>query len=168
MVTDTAGSNEFPSRSKQTNRTATALKTAASLPNNFIVHLGDLVQEYPGTEFFGLAMSSSLKQIRDSGLNPYYVPGNHDVGDKPDPTMPTHPTEKKNLDHYHKQVSPSYYAFDCGQIRGLVINSQTLNTRHSKSQRKFLEEELVNCNRNEKRIAIFLHLPPYLLSLIHI
>ena len=76
--------------------------------------------------------------------------------------MPTHPTEKKNLDHYHKQVSPSYYTFDCGQIRGLVINSQTLNTRHSKSQRKFLEEELVNCNRNEKRIAIFLHLPPYL------
>ena len=161
-ISDGIGFHEFASRSKQTKRAATALTMAASLPSDFTVHLGDLVQDFPGTASFTRALKNSMEQIRDRGLNPYFVPGNHDVGDKPDPTMPTHPTEKKNLDRYHKQVSPSYYAFDCGQIRGLVINSQTLNTRHSKSQRKFLEEELVNCNRNEKRIAIFLHLPPYL------
>ena len=162
MVTDTAGSNEFPSRSKQTDRTATALKKAVSLPNDFIVHLGDLVQEYPGTEFFGLAISSSLRQIRDSGLNPYYVPGNHDVGDKPDPAMPTHPTVRKNLDYYREQVGRTYYAFDCGQIRGIVLNSQIFNTRNANPQQKFFEQELTSCTSMGQRIVIFLHLPPYL------
>jgi len=94
-ISDGIGFHEFASRSKQTKRAATALTMAASLPSDFTVHLGDLVQDFPGTASFTRALKNSMEQIRDRGLKPYFVPGNHDVGDKPDPTMPTHPTEKK-------------------------------------------------------------------------
>ena len=162
MVSDASISVEFPSRSKQTNRSALALKAAASLPNDFTVHLGDLVQEYPETEFFVEAINKSLQQIKASGLNPYYVPGNHDVGDKPDPAMPTHQTNKNNIDHFQEHIGRHYYAFDCGPLRGISLNSQIFNTPYANLQRLFLEQELAACTKNRQRVAIFLHLPPYL------
>ena len=81
---------EFESRRKQSQRTGVALGLAASFGADFAVHLGDLVQEYPDTPDFERALDEALVQLAASGLAPHLVAGNHDVGDKADPTMPTH------------------------------------------------------------------------------
>jgi len=151
---------EFESRRHQSGRALAALRLAAALPNDFAVHLGDLVQEYPDTPNFARALAEALEQLRASGFAPHYVAGNHDVGDKPDPSMPTHPVDAEVLDLYHQRFGPSHYAFDCGPLRAIVLNSQTFNTALASEQRTFFEDELrTHANR---RLVVFLHLPPYL------
>ncbi len=151
---------EFESRRRQSARALVALQTAAALPRDFAVHLGDLVQEYPDTTLFARALDEALDQLRASGLAPHHVAGNHDVGDKPDASMPTHPTDGTNLEAYRRRFGPSHYAFDCGPLRAIVLNSQTLNTTYSAQQRVFFERELVE--HADRRLVVFLHLPPYL------
>ena len=87
---------EFASRRKQSQRAGAALHLAAQIDSDFTVHLGDLIQEYPDTPDFERALDEALHQLEASGLKPHLVAGNHDVGDKADPTMPTHPVTQKS------------------------------------------------------------------------
>ena len=59
---------EFESRRKQTARAGVALRLVAALGVDPVVHLGDLVQEYPETPDFDRAVHEALRQIKDSGL----------------------------------------------------------------------------------------------------
>jgi predicted phosphodiesterase len=54
---------EFESRRKQTARANAALRLAASLGTDFIVHMGDLVQEYPETRRHREAIESKKESV---------------------------------------------------------------------------------------------------------
>lgn len=153
---------EFESRRKQTARAGAALGLVADLEVEHVIHLGDLVQEYPETPGFDQALGEALEQIHDLGLSPHYVAGNHDVGDKPDPTMPTHDVSPEGLAKFNTQVGPSWKCVDIGPHRILIINSQILNTDlpDATDQRGWLEEQLAESV--EGRTYLFLHLPLYL------
>ncbi len=153
---------EFESRRKQTARADTALELAASLRPDFIVHMGDLVQEYPETRRHAEALEKARAQLAGLGVKVFHVAGNHDVGDKPDPTMPTLPVTLESLERYQSDFGPSWFSFDHGNCHFIVINSQILNTDlpESGSQRDWLERDLELHGR--KRVFLFLHLPPFL------
>jgi len=153
---------EFASRRLQSARAQVALRQIAALQPAFVVHLGDLVQEYPETPHFDRALDEALAQIRACGVEAHWVAGNHDVGDKTDPTMPTHPVLLPHLEKYHQRLGNSWYSFDCGELHGIVLNSQILNTAldAAQQQRIFLEQDLAA--HADKRICVFTHLPPYL------
>jgi hypothetical protein len=126
------------------------------------MHLGDLVQEYPETDDYPQALNEALQQIEDCGLSPRIVTGNHDVGDKPDPTMPTRPVTPESLAVWHDRVGPSWYAFEREGCRFIVVNSQILNTDlpERETQRVWLEAELEA--HVGRRLFVFFHLPLYL------
>lgn len=158
---------EFESRRKQTPRAATAFATAAKLDVPLVFHLGDLVQEYPETPRFNQAMDEALAQIRASGLTLQQVAGNHDVGDKPDATMPTEPVTADSLAGYLERFGPSYYTVELSTVESggcafIVLNSQIMNSDlpAAAEQRVWLEEELEK--QRGKRLFVLLHLPPYL------
>jgi UDP-2,3-diacylglucosamine pyrophosphatase LpxH len=153
---------EFLSRRKQTERALHALRMASSLQPKFIIHLGDLIQQYPESVGFQNAMLSILKRLESLNVKFYHVAGNHDVGDKPDPTMPTHFVTSEGLKWYHNHLGPSWYSFDSNNCYFVILNSQIMNTdlKEAKFQEKWLEKDLHD-NKN-KRIFIFMHLPPYL------
>ena len=156
------GMDEFPSRAQQSQRAVTALRLVAALAPDFVVHMGDVVQEYPQSADFGPALDQALAQMAACGVQPRWVAGNHDVGDKPDPTMPTHPVAPEDLDAYHRRFGPSWYSFDYRDLHLVVLNSQILNTSlpAEEEQRAWLEADLAA--HAQTRIAVFLHLPPYL------
>src|SRR6516165_5312145 len=87
MLEGGAGSAEFASRALETTRGDRAFGLIAALtgerPGTFVVHLGDLVQEFPGGPEFDRAIEVARGQLDRSGLSPRLVAGNHDVGDKP-------------------------------------------------------------------------------------
>ena len=153
---------EFESRRKQTARSEVALKLVASLSPDVVIHLGDLVQEYPETDRFPGALDEALVQMERCGVRANLVAGNHDVGDKPDPTMPTRPVTPESLARYHGTCGPSWYAIDRSECHFVVLNSQILNASLPEAghQRNWLEEDL-RVHRG-KRIILCLHLPPYL------
>lgn len=156
------GMSEFPSRAQQSGRAGAALRLVAALEPDFVLHLGDVVQEYPESAGFGPALDQALAQMAACGVQPRWVAGNHDVGDKPDPTMPTHPVTAEGLDAYHRRFGPSWYSFDHCDLHLVVLNSQILNTGlpAEEEQKIWLEADLAA--HTELRTAVFLHLPPYL------
>jgi hypothetical protein len=153
---------EFESRRHQTGRSHAAMRLLKQLNPKFTIHLGDLVQEYPETGDFPQALTEALAHIDQIGLDLHHCAGNHDVGDKPDPAMPTHPVTAEGLNAYHKQVGHSWYSFDRGDHHIVVINTQILNTdlAAASEQKAWLESDMQAAS--EKRILLFLHLPPYL------
>ena len=153
---------EFESRRKQTARADVALGLAASLGPDFIVHMGDLVQEYPETRRHKEAIDKAREQLARLDADVYLVAGNHDVGDKPDPTMPTMPVTPESLKRYHARFGPSRYSFDHCGCHFIAINSQILNADlpETGSQRDWLERDLET--RGRDRVFLFLHLPPFL------
>ena len=156
------GMDEFPSRAQQSQRAGAALRLVAALDPDFVVHMGDVVQEYPESAGFIPALDQALAQMAACGVQPRWVAGNHDLGDKPDPTMPTHPVTAEGLDAYHRRFGPSWYSFDYHDLHLVVLNSQILNTGlpAEEEQRTWLEADLAA--HAQTRIAVFLHLPPYL------
>jgi len=153
---------EFESRRQQSDRAGAAFALAAALDPDFAVHLGDLVQEYPDTPDFAAALDQALEQLRASALSVRHVAGNHDVGDKPDTTMPTHPVDARALDLYHSRFGPSWYSFDQDDLHFVFINSQIVNTGlpQEEEQRNWLEEDLRS--HIGRRLFLFLHMPPFL------
>jgi predicted phosphodiesterase len=153
---------EFESRRKQSRRSGVALRQIASLDTDLVFHLGDLVQEYPETERFRLAVSEAMDQLEQCGVSVRHVAGNQDIGDKPDQTMPCLPVTPESLDYYHRICGPSWYSFDKEGVHFVILNTQILNTtlEQAGEQKSWLENDLKG-NRNS-RIFLLLHLPPFL------
>lgn len=124
--------------------------------------MGDLVQEYPETKSFPETFAAAVKSFQALPMPVHHVAGNHDVGDKPDRTMPTHPASEESLAGYHEICGRSWYRIDREDCCLLVINSQILDTGMSAEadQRAWLEAELASTAG--KRVLLFLHLPLYL------
>ena len=154
---------EFENRRKQSPRREVALCMAAALEPHFVVHNGDMVQEYPDNlERFYQSIDESLEQMRACGVEPYYVVGNHDIGDKPDPTAPASHVSREVLDWYHREFGKSWYSFDQGDCHFVVLNSQIMNGTlpDAVEQEAWVEKDLAE--HAEKRLFLLLHMPPYL------
>jgi len=153
---------EFESRRKQTARADYALRRVAALDTPLVIHMGDLVQEYPETENFAQAVAEACAQLDRCGVQPRRVAGNHDVGDKHDPTMPAQPVTAEFLANYHADWGRSWYSWDQGGLHFIVLNSQIMNSDlpAAMEQRAWLEADLRE--HGEKRIVLCLHLPPFL------
>ena len=161
---DPGGSSlEFGNRRKQSGRREVALRMAAALTPKFMVHNGDMVQEYPDNlERFYKSMGESLEQMRACDVEPYYVAGNHDIGDKPDPTAPASHVSQEVLDWYHRRFGKSWYSFDQEDCHFVVLNSQIMNSTlpDAAEQVAWVEKDLAE--HAKKRLFILLHMPPYL------
>ena len=163
MLDPGGASLEFENRRKQSARREVALYMAAALEPRFVVHNGDMVQEYPDNlERFYKSMDESLEQMRTYGIEPYYVAGNHDIGDKPDPTAPASHVSRGVLDWYHRRFGRSWYSFDQGDCHFVVLNSQIMNSTlpDAVEQEAWVEKDLAE--HANKRLFILLHMPPYL------
>ena len=163
MLDPGGASLEFDNRRKQSVRREAALRMAAALAPKFVVHNGDMVQEYPdNVEQFYKSMDESLEQMRACGIEPYYVAGNHDIGDKPDPTAPASHVSREVLDWYHRKFGKSWYSFDQGDCHFVVLNSQIMNSTlpDAAEQEAWVEKDLAE--HAKKRLFVLLHMPPYL------
>ena len=153
---------EFESRRKQTQRAGIALQQVAGIGADLVIHMGDLVQEYPETPDFKRAMAEAREQIRACNISPHYVAGNHDIGDKTDPTMPTHAATAESLAFFHGLFGPSYYSFDRDLCHFIVLNSQIFNSEIAEAddQWEWLKTDLAT--HQNQRLFLFFHLPLYL------
>ena len=153
---------EFESRRVQTQRAGIALQQVSDIEADFVIHMGDLVQEYPETPDFKRAMLEARDQIRACNISPHYVAGNHDIGDKADPTMPTHWATAESLALFHSLFGPSWYSFDCDDCHFIVLNSQILNSKipEADDQWEWFESDLEK--HKNQRLFLFFHLPLYL------
>ena len=129
---------------------------------DLVIHLGDIVHPVPHLPTYGSA-SSVANQIMDQISAPvYYVPGNHDIGDKDNPTVPAYIVNEGYFRDFRKYYGPTYQSFDYRGIHFVLINSPVLNSGlpEENRQKEWLEEDLKQ--NMGKRNIVFSHYPPYL------
>ena len=129
---------------------------------DLVVHLGDIVHPVPHLPTYGSA-SSVANQIMEGIRAPvYYVPGNHDIGDKDNPTVPAYIVNEGYFRDFRKYYGPTYQSFDYSDIHFVLINSPVLNSGlpEESQQKEWLEKNLQE--NMGKRILVFSHYPPYL------
>lgn len=155
---------EFESRRRQSARAAHALGMVAELAPEFVVHLGDLVQEFPEGPGYPESLQGALAQLEAARVRPHQVAGNHDVGDKPDPTMPTEWATDATLQAYHQRFGPSWTSWDAAGCHFVVLNSQIMNSplAAAQEQERWLEADLATHERMPT--FLFQHLSPFLVS----
>ncbi len=153
---------EFASRRQQSARAERALREIAALAPDIVVHLGDLAQAVPEGAEFVATQDQAVAQLARCGVRPYHVAGNQDVGDKPDPTMPTDWVTRASLDAYQRRFGRSWYSFPAADRHCIVLNSQIMNGAlpEAAEQRHWLEAELAA--HAAQRLLVFTHLPLFL------
>ena len=129
---------------------------------DFVIHLGDIVHPVPHLPTYGSASKVANQIMEKISVPVYYVPGNHDIGDKDNPTVPAYIVNKDFLKDFKKYYGPTYQSFDYKDLHFVMINSPALNSGllEERQQKEWLEEDL---QKNAgKRILMFSHYPPYL------
>jgi predicted phosphodiesterase len=130
----------------------------------FVIHLGDVVHPLPHTQTYGSAAEAALRILGGLEAPCLLLPGNHDVGDKNNPTVPAYVVDDHGLNLYSKWFGPLYSSFDHGGIHFVLINALALNSglANEDEHSEWLEADLEE-NR-DRRIHMFSHYPPYVLD----
>jgi predicted phosphodiesterase len=131
---------------------------------DFVVHMGDIVHPLPHSPTYNSAAGAALKAFGKIEAPLYFIPGNHDIGDKNNPTMPAPVVEDFSLDLFTKWFGPLYRSFDHKGVHFILINTLALNSGldHEGVHSRWLEDDL-KANLG-KRIHVFSHYPPYILE----
>lgn len=153
---------EFEGRRKQSARIAHVMGLIDSLNPEFVIHLGDLTQEAPESKNFELSRQEALDQIGYLNSKWYQVAGNHEVGDKPDATMPTHPVSRRILAAYHAKMGSSWYSFNHGKCSFIILNSQIFNTGIPEENEQYFWVENLLTKLKGQRLLVFMHLPLFI------
>lgn len=164
LVDDRAAhAHEFGSRLKQNARVAAALRaaTSAGLP---VMHLGDLVQDYPESPLHEDLLARAAHQWRATGAQLRFTAGNTDVGDKRDPTSPAAPASPATIERFARVVGAPWTASELGPLRALTVTASLFNSGLSleDEQWAWLESQLAQASG--RRIVLFFHYPLFLRS----
>src|SRR5262245_16498660 len=154
-------SSPFPVNLKANARAQFAVQEIARRRPAFTVHLGDMVHPMPSLPTFPLAAAEAQRIL--APLKPLrFVPGNHDVGDKPLKGLPAEFASPESLAHFEAHFGPSWHAFAHGGCQFVVINSSLINRglAAEEQQRRWLEEQLAR--GHGKRTFLFVHYPPFI------
>jgi len=134
-----------------------AIQKANRLHPAFVIVTGDLVHKT-----FDAAQINEYKRIAkqlDSDIPLYNVPGNHDTGNEPTP---------QDVDAYNAAFGPDYYTFHCGNMLGIVLNSNFLHSPEkamdkAKAQEEWLIRTLDSAsNKSYKNKVVFMHHPLFI------
>jgi 3',5'-cyclic AMP phosphodiesterase CpdA len=134
-----------------------AIQKANHLHPAFVIVTGDLVHKTADA-----AQISEYKRIAkelDADIPLYNVPGNHDVGNEPSP---------QDVDVYNAAFGPDYYTFRCGNMLGIVLNSNYLKSPEkamdkAKAQEEWLIRTLDSAaNKSYKNKVVFMHHPLFI------
>ncbi|WP_282607770.1 metallophosphoesterase [Pelagibius sp. Alg239-R121] len=128
----------------------------------FVINVGDLIHPVPAIpELYEQAAARFHEQVADLQHQLHLVPGNHDIGDKPNDWAPAAQICDAYVALWEKHFGAHYHAFDHGDCHFVIINAQIINSGLAceEEQRLWLENDLKA--NSGKRIFLNSHYPPY-------
>ena len=155
-------SSVFPVNEKADGRARYAAELLAAQKPDFTIHLGDMVHPQPHMKAYPPAAKSAHEILEPLKPKLNFVPGNHDIGDKPSLVSPAGPADEKSLNQYSDYFGESFYCFDYNQVLFVVVNSSLVNnsSKQEEVQRNWLEK-IIKEAKNQ-RIFLFSHYPPFI------
>jgi serine/threonine-protein phosphatase CPPED1 len=129
------------------------IRAANRLHPSFIVICGDLVNRTRDT--FEIAEYKRICNLLNPDIHLYNLPGNHDVGNKPD---------SQSISFYRQFIGPDHYVFHENGVNGIVINSglfrdPTGDPREGERQLQWFRKVLDSLSPDQGRLFLFQHHP---------
>ena len=157
-------SSPFPVNDLANDRARFAIEAIARHRPEFVLHLGDMVHPLPHLPTYGDACDEAREIFAPTWDQMKFMPGNHDIGDKPMPDAPAAPADEHAIAQFEAVFGPSYHSFEHADCLFVMINSSLVNSgnQHEVAQRAWLEDVLAGANG--RRIFLCSHYPPYIYS----
>ncbi len=153
----------YPSNALMVERNEFIVDLCNQIDAAFVVHLGDIVHPLPVEDTHGEAIGLA-HDVYGALRHPiYFVPGNHDVGDKPNAFVAVPAVDEANYPVYEEAWGPSFYSFDVGECHFVVLDAQLLNSglEREDRQRVWAESDFEEASSSGRRIFVFTHYPPF-------
>ena len=130
-----------------------------ALKPEFVVNCGDMITYWPNDARFAIAGEEALRLHATFDMPVYYVPGNHDVGNKQSMSIGNIVTES-TITAYREHFGPDYYSFDFRDCHFIVLNAQIFNSDlpAASEQWQWLLTDL-EATRNSHLTFMLLHIP---------
>lgn len=131
---------------------------------DFILNLGDMVNPLPSLPTYDEA-ARRFHEISQPLKHPqYFIPGNHDIGDKPSDWMPADPVNQRALDLYRKHFGPDRHLFEHKGSVFILLNAELINSSlpEEAEQKQWLESALRE--NDDRPVMLAIHYPPFLFS----
>lgn len=128
----------------------------------FVVNIGDLIHPVPAIpDLYHRAADCFHQQIRLLRHPIYLTPGNHDIGDKPNPWAPAACVCDEFVALWKKHFGPHYQSFDHDAVHFVIVNAQIINSglAAEAEQKAWLEADLEK--HRGRRIFLHIHYPPF-------
>jgi len=131
---------------------------------DLVLHLGDVVHPVPHQPSYASAAQVAKTLFKKLDAPILMLPGNHDVGDKRSPHVPSFTVDQHGLDIYREWFGATYQSLDWGGVHLVLLNSSVFNSGlpEEGEQRLWLEDDL-EAHRGE-RVHMFSHYPPYIVG----
>ena len=157
-----SSASPYPSTLLTNPRTRWVIHAINQLAPDFVVHMGDLTNPVPSLPTYLQAVDRFRQLIEPLQCPIYFVPGNHDIGDKPVAWMPAKTVNESYLDQYETHFGRSYYSFAHKACRFVITNSPVINSGlpHETQQRTWLEVDLAA--HTGERTFFFTHYPIFI------
>ena len=157
-------SSPFPVNEKANARAEYAVAMLKAANPDFTIHLGDVIHPLPHMPSAADAIAEAKRILQPLIADMKFVPGNHDIGDKPSKLMPAGPVEASGIAAYEKLIGPQYQTLQHDELQVFSINSSLINSgsQHEREQRQWLETQLHESRATVK--ILFSHYPPFICS----
>lgn len=155
-------SSPFPVNEKANGRARYAVAVVGANNPDLTVHLGDMVHPLPHLP----AYASACREAREilSPLAPalHFVPGNHDIGDKPAKALPAGPVTDESRRAFEAEFGAQHWSIEHRGIVFVSLNSSLVNSglAQETEQRRWFEAALADAKG--RRIFVFSHYPPFI------
>ncbi|MCL1693931.1 MAG: metallophosphoesterase, partial [Actinomycetia bacterium] len=151
----------YPSNAWLVQRNEFIVDLCNRIDASFVVHLGDIVHPLPVEDTHVEAIDLATGVYERLRHPIYFVPGNHDVGDKPDALVAVPAVAEENYCAFEDAWGPSFRSFDFGGFHFVIVDTQVLNSGFDREarQRHWLEADLAAASG--RRTFLFTHYPPF-------
>jgi 3',5'-cyclic AMP phosphodiesterase CpdA len=154
----------YPSNALMVGRNQSVVEMCNAIDAEFVVHLGDIVHPIPAQTGHQDAVRLAEEIYAQLDKPIYFVPGNHDIGDKPEALVAVPTVEESFYGVFNRHWGPAFQSFDAGSLHFVLVDTPVLGSGLDRetAQRDWLEADMEAASAAGRRIFMFTHYPPFL------
>ncbi|WP_137177569.1 metallophosphoesterase [Roseomonas sp. AR75] len=135
-----------------------------ALKPDLVVHLGDVVHPLPSLPDQASAFDAAAALFAGLQAPMLVTPGNHDIGDKPNPAMPAAASRQDWAEAWASRIGPLWESRSLAGCRVVLACASLFGsgTEDEAAQWRWLEETLRAARSAGERVFLFTHYPPFI------
>jgi predicted phosphodiesterase len=157
--------NLFPSDQYANDKNRYVVEQINNVSPDLVIHLGDIPHTIPSSENHDQAMRNA-HAIYKNGIRSdlYVVPGNHDIGNKPNAFTSSPIMEEGIHEVFERYWGATYSSFDYEDCHFLLLSSSVLNSGLplEVEQRLWMLDDLRRNRETGRRVFWCMHHPPFI------